>query len=242
MLGTYYYTFNHTQPPFNNVKLRKALAMSIDKQVLVDRVSRGGETPTDVVVPNMAGYTSPEGNHYDVEAAKQLLAEAGYPGGQGLPEITILYNTSEGHKKIAEYAQQQWEENLGISMSIENVEWKTALSRGREQDFMLLRMGWIGDYLDPNTFLELFQAHSGSNYGKYNNPEFDKLIQEAARMPASAARTAKLKQAEQIFITQDQGILPIYHYTNKNLIDLSKWGGWYNTATDWHHPKFIYKK
>ncbi len=242
MLGTYYYTFNHTQPPFNNVKLRKALAMSIDKQVLVDRVSRGGQTPTDVVVPAMAGYTSPEGNHYNVEAAKKLLAEAGYPGGQGLPEITILYNTNEAHKKIAEYAQQQWEENLGISMTIENVEWKTALSRGRKQDFQLLRMGWIGDYLDPNTFLELFQSHSGSNYGKYSNPEFDRLIQEAARMSAGAARTAKMKQAEEIFVKQDQGILPIYHYTNLNMIDLDKWGGWYNTATDWHHPKYIYKK
>ncbi len=242
MLGTYFYEFNHTEAPFNNVKLRKALAMAIDRQVLVDRVSRGGQTPTDVVVPNMAGYTSPEGNHYNVEAAKKLLAEAGYPGGQGFPKVTILYNTSEGHKKIAEYVQQQWEENLGITMDIENAEWKTVLARGKKQDFQILRMGWIGDYLDPNTFLELFQTDAGQNYGKYSNTEFDALIQEAARMPAGAERTAKLKKAEGIFITQDQGIIPIYHYTNINMIDLNKWGGWYNTPTDWHHPKFIYKK
>ena len=190
----------------------------------------------------MAGYTSPEGNHYNVEAAKKLLAEAGYPGGQGFPKVTILYNTSEGHKKIAEYVQQQWEENLGITMDIENAEWKTVLARGKKQDFQILRMGWIGDYLDPNTFLELFQTDAGQNYGKYSNTEFDALIQEAARMPAGAERTAKLKKAEGIFITQDQGIIPIYHYTNINMIDLNKWGGWYNTPTDWHHPKFIYKK
>ncbi len=127
-------------------------------------------------------------------------------------------------------------------MHIENAEWKTVLARGKKQDFQILRMGWIGDYLDPNTFLELFQTDAGQNYGKYSNTEFDALIQEAARMPAGAARTAKLKQAEEIFVKQDQGILPIYHYTNINMIDLDKWGGWYNTPTDWHHPKFIYKK
>ncbi len=242
-LATYFYEFNHTEAPFNDVRLRKALAMAIDKQTLVDRVSKGGQIPADTVVPtSMAGYTSPKGNGYNVEMAKQLLAEAGYPGGKGFPQITILYNTSEGHKKIAEYIQQQWEQNLGISMSIENAEWKTVLARGKEQDFQVLRMGWIGDYIDPNTFLELFQTDAGQNYGKYSNPEFDKLIQEAARMAPGPKRMAKLKQAEEIFIDQDQGIIPIYYYTNMDLIDTSVWGGWNPTILDWQPPKFIYKK
>ncbi len=241
-LATYFYEFNHTEAPFNNVKLRKALAMSFDKQVLVDRVSRGGQIPADTVVPNMAGYDKPEGNGYDVEQAKKLLAEAGYPDGEGFPEVTILYNTSEVHKKIAEYIQQEWEKNLGISVGIENAEWKTVLARGKEQDFQVLRMGWIGDYLDPNTFLELFQTDAGQNYGKYSNTTFDKLIQEAARMPAGDARLNKLEEAEKIFITQEQGIIPIYYYTNINMIDTDVWGGWYSSTQNWHHPKFIYKK
>jgi oligopeptide transport system substrate-binding protein len=242
MLGTYYYSLNNTIAPFNDVRVRKAMAMAIDKQTLVDRVSKGGQIPTDAFVAPMANYENAKGNSYDVEAAQQLLAEAGFPGGAGWPEITLTYNTSEGHKKIAEYVQQQWEENLGINVAIENVEWKTALSRGKKQEFQILRMGWIGDYLDPNTFLELFQTKSGQNYGKFSNEEFDRLIQEAARMPGGPERTAKLKRAEEIFVNEDQGIIPIYHYTNINMIDLDKWGGWYNTPTDWHHPKFIYPK
>ena len=241
-LATYFYEFNHTEPPFNNVKLRKALAMAIDKQTLVERVSRGGQLPANVVVPGMANYTSPKGPGYNVEMARQLLAEAGYPGGKGFPKVTILYNTVEAHKKIAEYIQQQWEQNLGISMSIENAEWKTVLARGKEQDFQVLRMGWIGDYIDPNTFLELFQTDAGQNYGKYSNPEFDKLIQEAARMAPGPERMAKLAKAEEIFIVQDQGIIPIYFYTNMDLIDTGKWGGWNATILDWQPPKFIYKK
>ena len=241
-LGTYYYEFNHTAAPFNNVKLRKAMAMSIDKQTLVDRVSKGGQIPADTVVPGMAGYNSPAGNGYDVAKAKQLLAEAGYPDGKGFPEVVLLYNTNDGHKKIAEYVQQEWEKNLGIKISIENAEWKTVLARGKEQDFQVLRMGWIGDYLDANTFLELFQTDAGQNYGKYTNPKFDALIQEAARMPGGDARYNKLEEAEKIFIDQDQGVLPIYFYTNLNMIDMDVWGGWYSATQDWHHPKFIYKK
>jgi oligopeptide transport system substrate-binding protein len=241
-LATYFYEFNHTQPPFNDVRLRKALSMAFDKQVLVDKVSRGGQLPADTVVPKMAGYTSPKGNGYNLEAARKLLAEAGYPGGKGFPPITILYNTSEGHKKIAEYIQQQWSQNLGINMSIENVEWKTVLARGGQQDFQVLRMGWIGDYQDPNTFLELFQTDAGQNYGKYSNARFDELIQKAARMKAGPERFAALKQAEEIFILQDQGIIPIYFYTNLHLVDTSKWGGWYETTTDWHPPKAFFKK
>lgn len=241
-LATYFYEFNHTEAPFNNADVRKALAMSIDKQTLVDRVSRGGQVPADTVVPDMAGYDKPEGNGYNVEKAKEHLAAAGYPDGEGFPDASILYNTSEGHKKIAEYIQQQWEENLGITVDIENAEWKTVLARGKEQDFQILRMGWIGDYLDPNTFLELFQTGAGQNYGLYSSEKFDSLIQKAARMPAGDERLNVLEEAEKIFITQDQGIIPIYYYTNINMIDLDMWGGWHSTTQDWHHPKFIYKK
>ncbi|MBT3271725.1 MAG: peptide ABC transporter substrate-binding protein, partial [Spirochaetales bacterium] len=153
-LGTYYFAMNQSEPPFDNVNLRKALNAAIDKQVLVDKVSRGGQLPADTVVPTLGGYTPPEGNGFNVEKAKEYLAAAGYPNGAGFPDVTYLYNTSEGHRVIAEYAQQQWETNLNINIKIENTEWKTVLARGKEQDFQIMRLGWIGDYQDPNTFLE----------------------------------------------------------------------------------------
>ncbi|MBN2533285.1 MAG: peptide ABC transporter substrate-binding protein [Spirochaetales bacterium] len=241
-LATYFYEFNHTKPPFNDVRIRQALSMAIDRQTLVDKVTRGGQIATNEVTPPMPGYVPPEGNGYNLEKAKELLAQAGYPDGKGFPDSTILYNTSEAHKIIAEFIQQQWEQKLGISISIENAEWKTVLARGKEQDFNILRMGWIGDYQDPNTFLELFQTDAGQNYGKYSNPEFDALIRQAATMPGGTERFNVLKKAEQILIAQDQGIAPVYYYVNQDLIDLTKWGGWYTTIMGWHPPKYIYKK
>jgi oligopeptide transport system substrate-binding protein len=212
-LATMYYQFNHTMPLFADVKVRKALAMAFDKQLFFEHVAQGVHTPTDTMVPAMKGYPKLKGNHYDVEAARMLFAEAGYPKGRDFPEITILYPTGSGAKKLSEYIQQQWSENLNISVQIENVEWITALERGRTQDFDLLFMGWLGDYIDPNTFLELFQTGFGSNFGKYANSEFDMLLQDAARMPAGAERTVKLQRAEDILAKQDQAVIPVFHYT-----------------------------
>ena len=103
-------------------------------------------------------------------------------------------------------------------------------------------MGWVGDYQDPNTFLELFLTESGQNYGQYSNPEFDRLIKAASTMPGGAARYETLKKAEEILIDQDQGMLPVYYYVNIDLIDTEKWGGWFPTTLGWHPWKFIYLK
>jgi len=241
-LTTMFYAFNHTKPPFDDANIRKSLAMAFDKELFFERLAAGVHTPTDAMVPDMKGYPKRQGTHYDVETARRLLAEAGYPGGRSFPSITLLYPTGSGAGKLSEYVQQQWSENLGISVQIENAEWKTVLKRGYTQDFDLLFTGWMGDYLDPNTFLELFQTDSGQNYGKYSNSEFDRLIQEAARMATGPERTAKLAKAEEIFIEQDQGVIPIFHPNNVNMIDTGSWGGWSNTILDWHPPKYIYKR
>ena len=233
---------NHTEPLFNDVKLRKALAMAFDKELFFERLAAGVHTPTDAMVPDMKGYRQRAGNHYNLETARRLLAEAGYPEGRGFPNITLLYPTGSGAGKLCEYVQQQWSENLGISVQIENAEWKTVLKRGYSQDFDLLFMGWLGDYLDPNTFLELFQTDAGQNYGKYSNREFDRLIQEAARLPDGPERTAKLAKAEEIFVEEDQAVIPIFHANNVNMIDTDRWEGWSNTILDWHPPKYIYKR
>jgi|SaaInl8_150m_RNA_FD_contig_41_1102874_length_1735_multi_8_in_0_out_0_1 oligopeptide transport system substrate-binding protein len=241
-LGTYYYSVNNKRAPFNDVKVRKALSMSINRAELCEQVSKAGESPATGFVPKMAGYEPTPGHSYNVEMAKKLLSEAGYPGGQGFPEFKILYNTSEGHKKIGEYVQQQWAENLNINVTLMNQEWKTYLATRDEHDFEVARAGWIGDYQDPNTFLDMFLKDGAGNDPDYDNPEYDRLIKKAATMEAGPERLAVLRQAEDLFITQDAGVIPIYNYVSKNMIDTSKWGGWYVNTLDTHPTKAIFKK
>ena len=241
-LATYYFELNQTKPPLNDTRVRKAFALAIDRQEIVDKVSRGGQIPAYRVTPPLAGYTPPMGITENVEQAQKLLADAGYPNGEGFPETVVLYNTSTGHQRIVEYLQQEWEKNLGVTVKTENAEWKTVLARGGNQEFDVLRMGWVGDYQDANTFLELFITESGQNFGQFSNAEFDRLIKLAGSMPGSAERFEVLRQAEEILIEEEQAILPIYHYVNIDLIDTDKWGGWYPTTLGNHPWKFIYLK
>jgi oligopeptide transport system substrate-binding protein len=240
-LGTYYYIFQNEKKPFSDPRVRKAFTMAINRKDLVEKVTKGGELAAYSMVPPMAGYTPIEGNKEDVEQAKKLLAEAGFPGGKKFPKFQLLYNTHEGHKKIAEYIQQQWKQNLGIDCELVNQEWKTFLNTRRQGDFLVARAGWIGDYQDPNTFLDMFVTGGGENNGRYSNKKFDELIEKAAKMPAGPERFNVLRQAEEFFVTQDQGVMPIYTYTTTNMIDLKKWGGWYTNIMDFHPPKDIYK-
>ncbi|MBF0279985.1 MAG: peptide ABC transporter substrate-binding protein [SAR324 cluster bacterium] len=241
-LGTYYYVIQNEKKPFDDPRVRKALSMSINRKHIVEKITRKGESPALSMVPPMAGYTPSLGDAENVEKAKQLLADAGFPGGKGFPEFKILYNTNEAHKKIAEYVQQAWNENLGLKVTLMNQEWKTYLNTRRKGDFTVARAGWIGDYQDPNTFLDMFVSGAGMNGGKYSNSGFDNLIKKAASMEAGPARMAALQEAEKLFITDDQSVIPIYGYTSQNMINMNKWGGWYNNTMDWHPTKDIFMK
>ncbi len=241
-LGTYYYVIQNTKAPFNDPKVRKALTMSIERETLIDRVVKGGQIPAYSMVPDMAGYPAIKGNVYDVAAAKKLLAEAGYPNGEGFPAFEILYNTSDAHQKIAEYIQEQWAKNLGIECDLINQEWSTYLANRRAGNFQIARAGWIGDYQDPNTFLDMFVTGGAMNGGRFSNAKYDELISKAAQMEAGPARFKTLQEAEKIFITQEQAVIPIYFYTTNNMIDLTEWGGWYTNTLDNHPWKYVYKK
>ena len=241
-LGTYYYTIQNEKAPFDDARVRKALAMAFEKTTLVDKITKGGQIATDTMVPDMAGYPGIDGNGYDVAAAKKLLADAGYPDGEGFPKFEILYNTSEAHKKVAEYVQEQWATNLGVECDLINQEWSTYLASRRAGEFQLARAGWIGDYQDPNTFLDMFLTGGAMNGGRYSNPEYDALIKKAATMPAGPERFDTLVEAETLFIEEDQAVIPIYNYTTNNMIDLTEWGGWYTNTMDYHPWKYIYKK
>jgi oligopeptide transport system substrate-binding protein len=240
-LATYYYVFQVQKAPFNDARVRKALSLAFDRQALVNQVTRGGQIPALGIVPEMAGYTGLGEPKVDIAAARKLLAEAGYPNGVGFPKTTILYNTSEAHKAIAEFLQQEWKKNLNITIELENQEWATYLSNRNAGNFQVARAGWVGDYQDPNTFLDMFLTGAGMNGGKYSNAVYDLLINEAARM-GGKDRLEVLMEAEYIMIVEDQALMPIYYYTTNNMIDTSKWGGWYANTMDYHPTKDVFRK
>ena len=245
-LATYYYVFQNDVAPINNVLVRKALALAIDREALVEGITKAGQIPAWGIVPTMAGYdalTFPYGTQKEaILAARALLSKAGYPNGTGFPTISILYNTDEGHKQIAQFIQQEWKNNLGLRVTLVNQEWQTYLSNRNQGLFTVARAGWVGDYADPNTFLDMFVSGSGMNGGRYDNEVYDLLINESARMHAGAERMGTLRVAEDIMINQDQGILPLYYYVTKNMIDTDKWGGWYTNIMDYHPTKALYRK
>jgi oligopeptide transport system substrate-binding protein len=240
-LATYYYVFQTEKAPFDDARVRKALSMSFSRQDLVDRVVRGGQIPAWGIVPEMAGYASLGEPVEDVVAARRLLAEAGYPNGVGFPRTSILYNTDSNHKAIAEYLQQEWKKNLNINVELENQEWATYLSSRNTGDFQIARAGWVGDYQDPNTFLDMFVTGTEMNGGKYSNAVYDALIKEAATLSGND-RMEVLMTAEDIMINQDQALMNIYYYTTNNLVDTSVWGGWHANTMDYHPTKNIYRK
>ena len=241
-LSTYYYTIQTTKAPFDDPRVRKALSYAVDRQTLVDQVTKGGQLAGWGIVPEMAGYEGLGEAQFDPEYAQQLLAEAGYPNGVGFPTFSLLYNTNDAHKQIAEYVQRQWLENLNINCELENQEWATYLANRNAGNFDVARAGWVGDYQDPNTFLDMFITGAGMNGGKYSNETYDVLINEAARMEAGPDRFEVLLTAEDILINEDQAILPFYYYVSQNMIDTNKWGGWYPNTMDYHPTKDIYLK
>ena len=241
-LSTYYYTINVTEPPLNDVRVRKAISYAIDRETLVETVTKAGHIPCWGIVPFMEGYDGLGDAKYDPEYAQQLLAEAGYPNGVGFPTISLLYNTDDAHKAIAEYVQQQLKQNLNINVTLENQEWATYLANRNSGNFEIARAGWVGDYQDPNTFLDMFVTGAGMNGGKYSNEVYDTLIKEAATMPDGPDRYEVLLTAEDILINEDQAIIPFYFYVSQNLIDTNKWGGWSTNTMDYHPVKDIYLK
>ncbi len=233
-LSSYYYYFNMNDPTLKDVRVRKALTMAVDREELVNKVTRAGQVPADAFTPPMTGYTPAKGNPYNVAEAQRLLAEAGYPNGEGFPKLTVIYNTLDSHKSIAEYIQQIWKKNLNIDVELQNLEWATFLDTRQNNNFEIARAGWTADYMDPSNFLELLLSTSGNNDGRYNNPEYDALLKKASTLPMGDERNDILMQAEDILITQDQALLPLYFYVSQNLIDTSKWDGWHINPLDIH--------
>ncbi|WP_187142752.1 peptide ABC transporter substrate-binding protein [Thermanaerosceptrum fracticalcis] len=227
-LGTYYYCFNVKKAPFNNLKVRKAFALAIDREDIVDKVRKSGIPATAFVPPGVPDaepgkdFRTVGGAFFPIKAqpeeAKKLLAEAGYPEGKGLPPITLIYNTNEGHKKIAEAALEMFKKNLGISnITLTNQEWAVFVNTRQKGDFQIARHGWLGDYNDPMTFIDLFTTGNGNNDAQWSNKEFDKLIQKARLAANEKERMEILHKAEKLFL-DDVIMIPIFHYTENTMI------------------------
>ncbi len=245
-LATYYYVFQMNKAPLDNLLVRKAISYAIDREELVEGVTRAGQIPAWGIVPPITEY-SPlefpfENQKQATEMAQEFLAAAGYPNGVGFPTLEILYNTSDGHKQIAEFVKQQLLTKLGIKVELINEEWGSFLSDRSSGNFKIARAGWVGDYQDPNTFLDMFMTGATMNSGQYSNDLYDTLLKEAEPVLNSVDRLGILKTAEDILINEDCSIMPFYYYISYNMIDTNIWGGWYPNTMDYHPLKTIFKK
>ena len=222
--GVYYYSFNVTKPPFNDVRLRRALAMAVDRESIVKNITRAGETPAyHFTIEGIDGYVSHARTRLDFDAARKLLAEAGYPRGQGLPPIRLLFNTAENHRAIAEAVQQTWKRELGIELKLENQEWRVYLESMKQKDYDISRAGLIMEPYDPSQFLKVFASPTGFNRTGWSDPDFSRLYEEVMNTANREQREVLMQRMEQI-LTDAMPILPIYYYTNQYLIDPSVHG------------------
>jgi len=213
-LGSWFIRMNVTKPPFDNPKVRQALAMSVDKQRIVEKITQLGEPVADSLVPPGAGqdYQPPHGLPFDPERARALLAEAGYPGGNGFPRVEYLHLPQTIERNIAVELQAMWSQHLGITVNLVKQEQKIWLSSMRELSYDMCRSSWVGDYNDPNTFIEMFTTGNGNNRTGWSNQRYDELVPMAMAEADVKKRHAIFQEAETLLVSSDPPIIPVYHY------------------------------
>lgn len=218
-LTVYFYRLNVEKEALKDKRVRQALNMAIDKANICNFVTKAGEAPAGTVVPpGLGAYQSPKGVSFDPKRARELLAEAGYTSGHQLPHLEILYNDSPTlHRTIAERVQQMWREHLGVDVQLRGLEWGVYLDAQDKKDYFTCRAGWIADYPDPNTFLDMWVTDGEQNMTNWSNKDYDQLIKDAAIEPSPAQRMKLLAEAETILIDETP-IIPVYFYVSKNLV------------------------
>ena len=235
-IGTYYVCFNTEDEVFSNPLVRQAFSLVIDRNYIVENVSQSGEVPATGYVPsgvydaegaNGDDFRTVGGEYYSVSAddyqancdkARELLAEAGYPNGEGFPAVEYMYNTDDRHKAIAEALQNMWQTELGVTVNLSNQDWNVFLKSRKDGDFQIARNGWIADYNDPCSFLDMWYTGGGNNDAQYSNPEYDALIDAAKATSDQTERMAVFHKAEDLLIGQDSVLAPIYFYTNPYML------------------------
>lgn len=235
-LSTYFYNLNITRKPLDDKRVRRALAMALDREEITRAATAAGEVPAySLVPPGMPNYEAPKFGVEDVEEARRLLAEAGYPDGRGFPKLEILYNTHEAHQTIAQLVRKQWQKNLGVVVSTRNEEWASYQSSVRQMQYTVARRGWVGDYLDPNTYLGMMVTDGENNSTGFASREYDALIAAAEKEVDEARRIEFLRKAENILV-DELPIIPIYFYVSKNMVKPYV-HGFYENLLD-NHPLY----
>lgn len=218
IFSLYYYGFNTRKPPFNNVKVRRAFAQAIDRKQITDLIN-GGQVPLSSWIPvGMFGYEADRGLKFDPEAAAKLLDEAGFKDRSKLGSIKIGFNTNEDHQRIAENVQAQLKKNLGVDVELRNEEWKVYLNSLKSDPPNIYRMGWVGDYPDPDNFMNLMTSYSENNRTGWKNLEYDKYIKEGASIVNRDQRKAVYSKAQALLTEQESPVIPIYSSVTQNLI------------------------
>ena len=249
ILGTYYLSMNLNKAPFNNKNVRKALSLAIDRDYVANTVMQGTYTPAynyvgtgvDDVDPGKFLENSKAANggktyisedyKANLEEAKKALAEAGYPEGKGFPTITYSTNDTGYHKALAEYLQKVYKD-LGITMNIDIVDWSSFTPKRRAGEYEMARNGWVMDYNDASNMIELFVSSNGNNDGKYNNPAFDKAMNDS-KVADKTAHFAALHEAEKI-VSEDYGFIPVAYYNDFWLQSTSLKGTWHSPYGYWY--------
>lgn len=217
-LETGFFRFNVDRGPLKDQRVRSALARALDRNALVERVALAGQQPAhSLVPPDTAGYTSTAGIPDDFDGARRLLAEAGYPGGMNFPALEIMSFTNELNQRLMEAIQQMWKRELGIGVTLVLKEQRVWLDDERERNYAISCARWIGDYVDPSTFLDMFISNSGNNATGWSNPDYDRLVRSAASETDAARRYGMLQDAEAILL-REAPITPLYHGTRPYLI------------------------
>ncbi|HCR36584.1 MAG TPA: peptide ABC transporter substrate-binding protein [Opitutae bacterium] len=238
-LGIEFYWFNMNRPPFHDVRVRQALALAINRKALVENVAKRGQLAAySMTPPDIGGYTSENHLQESVTEAQRLLAEAGYPNGEGFPKVELTFNTSVDRRKIAEAVQAMWKENLNINVSLLNQEWKYFLTTRNEGNYDICRGGGIGDYVDPYTFLELFESSCTNNQGGWSNGEYDLLMEKASRTTDQQKRFEVMQKAESIAL-EGMPVIPVFYFNSASLVQTSV-HGWYPNLLNIHPYQYIW--
>ncbi len=241
VLAIYYLGMTVDKAPLNNVNVRKAISMAIDRKEITDMLA-GGQTPITGWLPvGMMGYDPSVGLKFNPEEAKKMLAKAGYADASKVPKITFGFNTSENHQRIAENVQQQLKKNLGLNVELKNEEWKVYLSTLRVDPYPIWRMGWVADYADPDNFLNLMLSYSENNRGHYKNKKFDELIEKAVTISDKEARKKAYLEAQKILVEEDVPVIPIYSYVNQTLVSQRVSGFPRNAMSHWVFKTVVLK-
>lgn len=248
-IGTYYVCYQTQKAPFDDPRVRQAFTLAVNRTFIVDKVTQAGQVPANGFVPagvyDAAGSTGDDfrtvgGAYYSIEGdadysyeancekARELLAEAGYPNGENFPVVEYLYNTSDAHKAVAEALQNMWETELGVKVTLNNQEWAVFLQTRKDGNYSIARNGWIADYNDPMSFLDMWLTGGGNNDAQYANADYDAKIQEAKNTTDPAARMQLMHDAEDIIMGQDWALNPLFFYTQKYMLS-DRVGGMFYT-------------